>query len=102
MPKVLKIFICILAVALLTGMTFMIYNYRQEAQERSAHIAALSAEAKAYESELNQLKRETLDLWQSLGVTVDWASLLNGDMTVAQFQETYKQQFQDGLDAYFK
>ena len=58
MPKVLKIFICILAVALLTGMTFMIYNYRQEAQERSAHIAALSAEAKAYESELNQLKRE--------------------------------------------
>ena len=48
-----------------------------------------------------QLTRETLDLWQSVGVTLDWEGFFNGDMTVAQFQETYKQQFQDGLDAYF-
>ena len=48
-----------------------------------------------------QLSREALDLWQSVGVGLDWEGFMNGDMTVAQFQETYKQQYQDGLDAYF-
>ena len=28
-------------------------------------------------------------------------SIISGDMTPAQFQETYKQQVQDALDAYY-
>lgn len=43
----------------------------------------------------------TFDLWNSLGVTYDLQSLIKGETTPAQFQETYKQQVQDGLDAYF-
>ncbi len=43
----------------------------------------------------------TFDLWQSLGFYYDWNSLINGTTTPAQFQETYKQQVQDALDAYF-
>lgn len=43
----------------------------------------------------------TFDLWSSLGVNYDLLSIINGTMTAAQFQETYKQQVQDGIDAYF-
>lgn len=43
----------------------------------------------------------TFDLWNSLGVSYDLMSLIKGETTPAQFQETYKQQVQDGLDAYF-
>lgn len=43
----------------------------------------------------------TFDLWNSLGVSYDFQSLIKGEVTPAQFQETYKQQVQDGLDAYF-
>ncbi|MBQ9142892.1 MAG: hypothetical protein IJX63_14055 [Lachnospiraceae bacterium] len=43
----------------------------------------------------------TFDLWQSMGIGYDIMSLIRGDVTPAQFQETYKQQVQDGLDAYF-
>ena len=46
--------------------------------------------------------RGAFDLWNSLGLEWDWAQLLNGEMTAAQFQETYKQQVQDALDSYFK
>lgn len=42
-----------------------------------------------------------LDLWESLGFYYDFDSVTKGEMTPAQFQETYKQQVQDGLDAYF-
>ncbi|MDE6743111.1 MAG: extracellular solute-binding protein [Lachnospiraceae bacterium] len=45
---------------------------------------------------------EAFDLWQNLGIEYDWDSLLFGNVTPAQFQETYKQQIQDGLDSYFK
>ena len=41
------------------------------------------------------------DLWSSMGIGYDLMSLIRGDVTPAQFQETYKQQVQDGLDAYF-
>lgn len=41
------------------------------------------------------------DLWNSIGVAYDLQSLIKGETTPAQFQETYKQQVQDGLDAYF-
>lgn len=44
----------------------------------------------------------TFDLWNSLGISYDFQSLIKGEVTPAQFQETYKQQVQDGLDAYFK
>lgn len=46
----------------------------------------------------------TLDLWTSLnvGFGTDLEYLIDGSTTPAQWQETYKQPFQDGLDAYFK
>lgn len=46
-------------------------------------------------------KNTTFDLWQSLGFYYDLNSIINGTMTPAQFQETYKQQVQDALDAYY-
>jgi ABC-type glycerol-3-phosphate transport system substrate-binding protein len=46
--------------------------------------------------------RETFELWNNLGVEYDFKPLIGGSMTPAQFQETYKQQVQDALDAYFK
>lgn len=44
---------------------------------------------------------EAFDLWQNLNIEYDWKSLIAGETTPAQFQETYKQQIQDGLDSYF-
>lgn len=46
-------------------------------------------------------EHSTLDLWNSLGITYDFMSLINGTTTPAQFQETYKQTVQDALDAYY-
>lgn len=46
--------------------------------------------------------RGGFDLWNSLGLEWDWAQLLNGEMTAAQFQETYKQNVQDALDSFYK
>lgn len=45
--------------------------------------------------------RTTFDLWGSMNIEYDWNSFIAGEMTPAQFQETYKQQVQDGLDKYF-
>ena len=47
-------------------------------------------------------QRGAFDLWNALGLEWDWALLLNGEMTAAQFQETYKQQVQDALDSFYK
>lgn len=47
-------------------------------------------------------KRETFELWNQLGIQYDLMSLMKGETTPAQFQETYKQQVQDALNAYFK
>ncbi len=64
----------------------------------------------ARETELQDLNFEvmkdcgettTFDLWSSMNIGYDIQSLIRGDVTPAQFQETYKQQVQDGLDAYF-
>jgi len=44
---------------------------------------------------------EQFDLWSSLGVEYDLPSLIDGSSTAAQFQETYKQEVQAALDAYF-
>lgn len=46
--------------------------------------------------------RGAFDLWNSLGLDWDWSLLLDGEMTAAQFQETYKQNVQDALDAFYK
>lgn len=46
--------------------------------------------------------RGAFDLWNALGLEWDWSQLLNGEMTAAQFQETYKQNVQDALDSFFK
>lgn len=45
--------------------------------------------------------RETFELWNSIGISYDFMSLLKGEVTPAQFQETYKNQVQDALDIYF-
>lgn len=45
--------------------------------------------------------KTTFDLWNSMGVNYDMYGLIRGDVTPAQFVETYKQQVQDGLDVYF-
>ncbi len=45
--------------------------------------------------------REQFDLYQTLGVSWDLESLINGTVTAAQFVETYKNEFQAALDAYF-
>ncbi len=45
--------------------------------------------------------RGGFDLWNSLGLTWDWAELLNGTMTAAQFQESYKQNVQDALNSFY-
>ena len=45
--------------------------------------------------------RQCFDLWDNLGVEPDFLGLMKGEITPAQLQETYKQQYQDGLDAFF-
>lgn len=47
-------------------------------------------------------QRGAFDLWNALGLEWDWSQLLNGEMTAAQFQETYKQNVQDALDSFYK
>ena len=46
--------------------------------------------------------RGAFDIWNALGLEWDWSQLLDGEMTAAQFQETYKQQVQDALDSFYK
>ena len=45
--------------------------------------------------------REQFDLHQSLGVNTDLEGLINGTITGAQYQETYRQEYQAALDSYF-
>lgn len=47
------------------------------------------------------LAHTQVDLYNSLGVYYDLESIIYGTMTPAQFQETYKQEIQDALDAIF-
>lgn len=54
-----------------------------------------------FDVQLLCLTRPQVDLYEALGVSVDWLPLLKGEVTVAQFQETYRQQYQDGLDILF-
>ena len=42
--------------------------------------------------------REQFDNWDSLQVYPDFVGLFRGDYTVAQFQETYKQEIQDAMN----
>ena len=44
--------------------------------------------------------KTTTDLWDSIGVEMDWNGLIQGTITPAQMQETYKQQYQDAMDSY--
>ena len=44
--------------------------------------------------------KTTTDLWDSIGVEMDWNGLIQGTITPAQMQETYKQQYQDAIDNY--
>lgn len=48
------------------------------------------------------VNKQTVDIWNSMGVEFDLWGLASGEMTPAQFQETYKQSFQDALDALYK
>ena len=58
MRKIIRILLILLCVALLAGMTLMIYRYRADQKERSARISSLAKQAKEYESELMRLRRE--------------------------------------------
>ncbi len=46
-------------------------------------------------------QRGAFDIWNNLGLDWDWSQLLNGEMTAAQFAETYKQNVQDALDSFY-
>ncbi|MBQ0042054.1 MAG: extracellular solute-binding protein [Lachnospiraceae bacterium] len=45
--------------------------------------------------------RGAFDLWNALGLEWDYTELLNGTMTAAQFQQTWKQSVQDALDNFY-
>lgn len=45
--------------------------------------------------------RGGVDVWSSLGLEWDWTQLMNGGMTAAEFQETYKQSVQDALYGFY-
>ncbi len=45
--------------------------------------------------------KTSFELWNNLGFEYDFPSLIKGEVTPAQFQETYKQQVQDALNAFF-
>jgi len=46
--------------------------------------------------------KEQFDLVSSLNVNMDFIGLFKGNYTPAQFQETYKQEYQDALDRIYK
>ncbi len=46
--------------------------------------------------------KTSFELWGNLGFEYDFPALIKGEMTPAQFQETYKQQVQDALNSFFK
>ncbi len=46
--------------------------------------------------------REQFDLVDSLNVNTDFPALFRGEYTPAQYQETFRQQYQDALDRYYK
>ena len=54
-----------------------------------------------FEVQKDCLSKPGFELYSSLGVGYDLESLIAGEITPAQFQETYKQEFQDALDASF-
>lgn len=54
-----------------------------------------------FEVQQEIVNKTTVDLWNSIGVEWDLWSLVDGTVTPAQFQETYKQEVQDALDATF-
>lgn len=43
-------------------------------------------------------QRQQYEMVNSLGLSIDYQGLINGDYTVAQFQQTYKQPIQDALN----
>ena len=47
------------------------------------------------------LGKPGVELWESLGTEMDLEKIILNEMTPAQFQETYKQQVQDALNATF-
>ncbi len=55
-----------------------------------------------FEVQKDCLSHPNFELYEDLGVSYDLESIINGSMTPAQFQETYKQSFQEALDAIFK
>lgn len=68
-----------------------------------AEVTAKDPEIQNHNLAIQQLcmTREQFDLWKTTGVGLDWTAFFAGDMTVAQFQETYKLLYQDALDVYF-
>lgn len=43
--------------------------------------------------------KQQFEMWNNLGVSMELTALINGDYTVAQYQEMFKQQVQDAITA---
>ena len=43
--------------------------------------------------------RQQFEMWNNLGVSMELTALVNGDYTVAQYQEMFKQPVQDAITA---
>lgn len=54
-----------------------------------------------YETMFEIGSREQFDVYQALGVAWDLEALIKGEVTASQFQETYRQLFQDAINSYF-
>ena len=68
------------------------YNETAKVTEINDHNFAIQTEC---------LSKPGFELYDAVGVEMDLESLIAGDMTPAQIQETYKQEYQDALDNIF-
>ena len=53
-----RVLIGVIIALLLAGMTLVLFRYRADMNSRSRRIASLTAQANAYETELNDLRRQ--------------------------------------------
>lgn len=80
-------------------------TYRDDKRAMNWWYESTSNKADLQDSNFNVMAdcgaHTTFDLWQTVYDGYDFNGLLRGEVTPAQFQETYKQPLQDGIDAYF-
>lgn len=67
----------------------------------SVHASDEDLQVENFEVMLDMGSKPQFDLWDSCGVEMDMDALIRGDMTAAQMQESFRQEYQAALDAYF-